>query len=218
MALDPVAPMVRDALGQLGAPSETQVKAWTEDIPVPSPADGAATRSTGWLSLVAGIAIGAVAVGGAAWMMQAPAPDWRTAVAEYQALYSTETIASLSFSDAELQQQLAEAEARISAKDLYDTVADLPPLQLLRSQILAHDGAPLVQIVFATEAGEPVALCLMERAAGDTAEIEAVMARKGLSSLAFDTDSHTWLLIGTQDDALISAVGKTLGARLGIDI
>ena len=138
-------------------------------------------------------------------------------MASYQALYSAETVASLQFSESALRDQLTQAEARIGAEGLYELVSGLDELQLLRTQLLAHNGAPLVQIVFATESGVPVALCLMQNTSGQSAGGAPVTTLEGLASLAFDSTDHSWLLIGTQDAELIATAGATLKSRLAID-
>lgn len=209
IALDPLAPVVGDAVALMPSPDPGKVAAWTQQAP---------PENRRWTSLVAGVALGALIMGGASWLVSDRPDDWRTAVASYQALYAPETVAPLQFSDDALQAQLAEAEARIGTTDLYALVSDLQGLRPLRSQILAHEGAPLIQIVFATDAGLPVALCLMQAPTPQTPGSGAVEPREGLASLAFDTTSHSWLLIGTEDDALISATGAELRARLGMDI
>ncbi len=207
MALDSLAPFVGAAIDYLPKPTSDQITSWTQQTPA---------EPRRWLSVAAGVMLGVVGMGAAAWLMPQPTPDWRSAVASYQALYGPETLEPLQFSEADLRGQMAQAEARIGAEGLYDLVTGLEGLQLLRSQILSHEGAPLIQIVFATDAGEPVALCLMRADGSQRAGVEDVSSRSGLASLAFETTGHNWILIGTEDPTFIAAAGAQLHKRLGI--
>lgn len=207
MALDPLAPVLKDAidlLPELDAPEEM--------ITVTDTAEPVASVGQGWLRVAAGFAAGLV-LAGAIYSATRPAePDWTLAVAQYQALYSTETIAPLSFGEEALRAQASFAEARIGAEGLYDLTAGLDDLELLRVQTLELDGAPVIQMVFATEDGLPVALCVM--AGADGVIDSAVTRREGLESLSFDSTDHRWLLIGTQDAGLIEGAAEVLQARL----
>ena len=83
-----------------------------------------------------------------------------------------------------------------------------------RIQTLELDGAPVIQMVFATDDGLPVALCVMEGRAGPADD--AAVLRQGMASFAFDSTHHHWLLIGTQDNALIDSAARELRDRLNL--
>lgn len=207
MALDPLAPVLSEAmelLPKLDAPEQM-----IADISVTEPVRA---ERQGWLRVAAGFAAGLVLAGSVYGVTRPPEPDWTLAVAQYQALYSAETIAPLSFGADELRAQAGFAETRIGADGLYELTAGLDDLELLRVQTLELDGAPVIQMVFTTQDGSPVALCVM--AGADGVEDESVVTREGLASFSFDSADHRWLLIGTQDAALIEGAADTLQARL----
>ncbi len=198
MALDDLAPVLRAGLDLLPDPQiDTRVLA--------------APPSRGWMRLAASFAAGAVLAGALAWGLRPDTPDWRMAVASYQALYAPATIAALEITPDKLQAQMARAESQIGASDLYDLTQGLEGLTPLRVQTLAYKDKPLIQIVFATDTGAPVALCVL---ASTKDRAPDAMLREGLASMSFATDDHHWLLIGTQDQGFVSDTGQELISRL----
>lgn len=213
MGLDPLAPVLQAGLTLLPGPDlapEAFVAVANANAPQAQNSDTSPFASG--VRLVAGFAAGLVLAGAVFAATRPGAPDWSMAVAQYQVLYSADTIAPLQFTEAELRAQTSMAEAQIGAIRLFDLTEDLGGLQLLRVQTLGLDGAPLIQMVFATEDGAPVALCLMAGAAGT--EDTAVVERAGLASVAFDSPTHRWVLIGTQDADLIGSAAQELQRRL----
>lgn len=200
MALDDLAPLVQQGVALITRPSVPAV------APEPAP---------GWLKYAACFALGGALTAGLIWGFQGNARDWRMAVAEYQVLYAPETIAALNFSPAELAAQMAAAEARIGATALYDPLVSIPDLTLLRVQTLAYEGAPLVQMVYATASGEPVALCVLRDGSGAGASMSEAMMREGLASVSFSTPGYAWILIGTEDQDFIWQTGQTIAEALG---
>ncbi|MCV6586537.1 MAG: hypothetical protein OIF47_13465 [Marinibacterium sp.] len=211
MALDDLAPVLKAGLDLLPAASIDVSGLIPKDAALPPVRSG-----FGWMRMAAGFAAGAVLAGGLVWLQQpgAASTGWRAAVAEYQALYAPHTVAMLDHTAQELKSQMAHAEAQIGASGLYEVVKDIEDLTLLRVQTLAFEGRPLVQMVFATPEGEPVALCAMKAPEGSTPKPADAQLRKGLASMAFDTDDHHWILIGTDDEELIADAGREVQTRL----
>jgi anti-sigma factor RsiW len=115
----------------------------------------------------------------------APVAPWIQAVADYQQLYSRETLASVT-EDPQLTRQIV---ANLHSADaLAIKIPDLRSagLAFKRVQRLNFQGQPVVQIVYLPEQGGPVALCVTRDAKPDAApqaqqvgEMQTVAWRRG---------------------------------------
>lgn len=213
MVLDPLSGMNAGTQDAFLAPTEDQSAAWQATL------SSAAAPQAGYrfAHLAAAAVVGAVIVG-AGWFASNDntAPDWRANVATYQALYSAETIAALDADSAALSAQLDQLEDQLGFTGLERVVDGIEGLTPLRGQILAHDGKPLGQIVFATEDGQPVALCLIGRSTSVADVVARLGQMEGMASAAFESAGHAWLLIGTEDAALIEDVAGQVIAQIGL--
>lgn len=140
-------------------------------------------------------------------------PDWRQEVASYQALYVKETIASLDRSEHELKQELVAASAAVGQQLNLSDLNDLDGLKLLRTQVLGHEGAPLIQIVFADPNGAPVAFCILKdtNAAGTTMQSTNL---KGMASADWTGNGYRYLVIGGQNQSRIDTVAEQIHSRV----
>ncbi len=127
---------------------------------------------------------------------------WMHQVAAYQALYSADTISMVAHSPAEIAEQLARSEAALKIDLNGDTLSKLSGLALKRAQLLAFEGQPLSQIVFAGPAGQPIALCVFKDSGG-TKERITYTRLEGLESASFSVGSYSFLLIGPVDKMAI---------------
>lgn len=206
MALDPLAGQLHGAAALIDGPSDAQIGQWRATPPV-QPA------GFEWRHMAAAAVVGAVIVG-AGWLLSAQStPDWRAEVATYQALYGPETIATIAFDDDDLTAQVTSVGARVGFNNLIQVTDNIDDIKLLRAQILSHEGRPLGQIVFTTADGQPVALCLIGRD-GDASQGIKMANRAGLASASFESENHSWLLIGTNDAALIARTAEQVMAKL----
>lgn len=92
-------------------------------------------------------------------LLSSSAPPWIQAIADYQQLYSRETLASVT-EDPQLTRQIV---ANLQSADaLAIKIPDLRSagLAFKRVQRLNFHGQPVVQIVYLPEQGGPVALCV----------------------------------------------------------
>ncbi|KZK83060.1 hypothetical protein PsAD13_03262 [Pseudovibrio sp. Ad13] len=166
------------------------------------------TWGTRAATLVIGLAIG---TGLMYWTDDAI--DWRQEVASYQALYVKETIASLNRSEDELKQELAEASTAVGQQLNLSDLNDLEGLKLLRTQVLGHEGAPLIQIVFADPNGAPVAFCILK----DTDAAGTIMqstSLKGMASADWTGNGYRYLVIGGQNQSRIDIVAEQIHSRV----
>ncbi len=122
---------------------------------------------------------------------------WMRAVADYQLLYVEETLADASQSDA----KTTEIFNRFGAQHGLELaeMRNLPKLQFKRAQILGYEGRPLLQIAYATQSGQPVALCIVR-----VDEQDRKLSKRAYGALpAYEwvKDGNGFILIGEMSEA-----------------
>ncbi len=187
----------------------------TELAPLPLQAPGAppARHSRLWVPtlLAASFAAGVVATYVLTPAAPAPsAPKWVEAVASYQALYVTETLAA--------SQQDPAKTAAVLAKAADDFGVSLAPalvlegLEFKRAQMLGWNGKPLLQMAYLAADGTPMALCLTRVGAEDRGPKTTVS--HDLAGVSWVQDGVGYYLIGGSDAAQVEALSKQVIARL----
>ena len=197
MALDPGIGAAEEAFEELKGPKEGAIS-----LPPSQSADSSPGVIRKVLPLAAAALVGAFLVSG---FLEPPEDDtnWRVQVANYQALYSADTVGSTSFSNVDLEIQTSLAAERIGLPDLILALQATQGLTHVRTQTLQVNGTPLAQVVFKTADGVPVALCGIARTEGSaSAEIGFGRMAK-MQSASFETNGHSWLLVGGKDADLI---------------
>jgi anti-sigma factor RsiW len=166
--------------------------------------------------LAAGIVIGLLAAGAAAWVALSLAPheekeNWRSAVAEYTDLYTNETFSPLN-PDAALQAlELSAVGARVGANLTPDKVA-LPGLRFTVAFLLSYEGSPLGAIAYVDPEGAPVMFCVIANQAPD-APVRS--ERRGDLSLAWwSRGGRSFLVIGRMAEERAVALAETLEKRV----
>lgn len=214
LALEGLLPVVQQGFAEI--PDADHLKHLEDKIfAQPTPAnDHAAAPSVvrTWGSRAATLVIG-LAIGTGFMHWADDTTDWRQEVASYQALYVNETIASLNRSEDELKQELAEASTAVGQQLNLSDLSDLEGLKLLRTQVLGHEGAPLIQIVFADPNGAPVAFCILK----DTNAAGTIMQStnlKGMASADWTGNGYRYLIIGGQNQSRIDTVAEQIHSRV----
>jgi anti-sigma factor RsiW len=209
----PIAASLEKLLGQ--APLERLRAAIPADGPARQPRPG---RSSGFAlrDLAAGIAIGLLAAGAAAWVAMSAGlfgePDnWRLAVAEYADLYTDETFSPLN-PDASLQAtELNAVGAKVGANLTPGNVA-LPGLRFTVAFMLSYEGSPLGLIAYVDPSGAPVLLCIL---AHETPDASMRSERRGDLSLAlWSRSGRSHLVIGRIPEERAVALAQTIEKRI----
>jgi anti-sigma factor RsiW len=166
--------------------------------------------------IAAGIVIGLLAAGAAAWVALSLAPrgekeDWRSAVAQYTDLYTNETFAPLN-PDASLQAiELSAVGARVGANLTPDKIA-LPDLRFTVAFMLSYQGFPLSVIAYVDHEGAPVLLCVIANKAPDA---PMRSERRGDLALAWwSRGGRSYLVIGRMPEERAVALAQTLEKRV----
>jgi anti-sigma factor RsiW len=216
-----------EELRAAGAPIPAAFDALLEQAPLAGlraalPTDEPRPRSSGrfagiaFRELAAGLVIGLLAAGAAAWAASTfglfgEREDWRSAVAEYTNMYSNETFSPLK-PDAALQAaELSAVRARVGGALTPDNLV-LPGLRFTTAFMLSYGGHPLAVIAYVDPMGAPVLLCIL----GDRASDAPIRTeRRGDLSLAsWSDDGRSYLVIGRIPEEQAAALAQMLEKRV----
>lgn len=188
MALDPIAPVVRDAFG--GVPAQTP------EIELPEPVSE--RPYAGPLRLLAVAAsVTVLAVSATFWATRPAELGWIAKAAIYQSLYAPETVANINTSPDVLDAQIASAEAQLGRSLNRDVLESLPDLDLKRAQVLSFKGKPLVQLIFADAEGQPFAFCVIRHGEGAADKGVSLAVLSGLATANWTLDGYGYMLLGS---------------------
>jgi anti-sigma factor RsiW len=216
-----------EALRQTGAPIAASFDALLRQAPIARlraglPLEGPARAPSGRFAgialrdLAAGIAIGLVVAGLAAWVAMSLAPtkgkeDWRSAVVDYTNLYTNETFSPLNPGLPLQAVELSAVGARVGANLTPDNIA-LPGLRFTVAFMLAYERAPLGVVAFVDPEGAPVLLCIIANKAPDAAMRSE---KRGDLSLAWwSRDGRSYLVIGHMPEERAITLAQTLEKRV----
>jgi anti-sigma factor RsiW len=158
------------------------------------------------LAMVACIVL-MIGIGTGAWLTVQSRSGWTSYVAAYQALYSSGTLAHINQDTASKQAQLDRVAASIGKSSQAEMLEGFPEAEYRRAQILSFEGQALLQLAFTTSSGEPLALCIIR--SGEEVEAGPKLDHmEGLSMAWWSSAGYEYLLIGGQDDALVSRIAS----------
>ncbi|MEM8837243.1 MAG: hypothetical protein AAGE89_04060 [Pseudomonadota bacterium] len=136
--------------------------------------------------------------------------DWKLAVANYQVLYVTETLAP-DDPDPEGTEARIEAFSETLGRDLRPALNSVG-LTFRRTQMLGLNGAPLVQMAYLSEGGVPFAICITRVDETDYAPRAETLI--GQAAAHWVDDGIGFLVIGGADEAFVENIARDLSARL----
>ena len=164
--------------------------------------------------LAAGIAVGLLAAGAAAWVMFSAfggeREDWRSEVANYAQLYTNETFA-LPSADREFQIKKLSVVAERVGVALTPENLSLPGLSFRSADILSYDGAPLGEITYVDVRGSPVLFCIIANGGANTPNRSE--KRDGLALSSWSRGERGYLVIGRAPEEQIAELAQTLKTR-----
>jgi anti-sigma factor RsiW len=133
--------------------------------------------------------------------------DWRQAVAEYMALYTSDTFDTAS---AGQDGELAAVGAKVGLELKPERIA-LTNLQFKGAQILSFDGAPLGELDYVDPATGPVLFCIIKNSEPDAAAIAE--KRRDFAVVSWAQAGHGYMLIGRLPDNKMAELADSLRRR-----
>ncbi len=205
LVLEPFADMAIDAFE--GTPLEDRLSGL-----LPNPAPARPSRLP--LALVLAASFAGIAGFG---LGNFTAPDaemnWREQIAIYQALYVPETIASLDPSKTDLDRQFAKGSEILGSEVFPAELKGINGLGLRRAQILSSDDKAILQIVFATAEGEPLAFCIVSLGS-DAEPTEPKFERlAGVPTAHWVDGDYGYMLVGRLEPDALQTAAQELRAR-----
>jgi anti-sigma factor RsiW len=211
------------ALRDAGAPIAASFDALVASAPVArlaaalrsAEAVRAALSRGAWRDRAAGLAVGVLVAGAAAWLAWSLAPrpesgDWRDAVAEYVQLYTPDTFAALNPDRALEEAELSALGAKVGGNLTAENV-EIPGLAFKAAMIFAYDGAPLGEIAYVDDKGRPVMFCVMSAIGGDAPALSE--KRENVSFTAWSRGGRGYMVVGALPAARVADLAATLEKR-----
>ncbi|MGZ7178174.1 anti-sigma factor family protein [Burkholderia gladioli] len=132
---------------------------------------------------------------------------WISVAADYQQLYTRDTVANLTPDPAVAAKIVGEIRSddgiRLRVPDL-----SMAGMRFKAIDRLRYDGKPLVQIVYLPEHGVPVALCVMKDARPDQGIAQHEM--HGMTVVAWRQNELSYALIGKPDSGDLEAIARQI--------
>ncbi|MEL7429123.1 MAG: hypothetical protein AAFN43_03900 [Pseudomonadota bacterium] len=176
------------------------------ELPAPAPAPANDNRK-GWaMSAAAAIAL-VIGLGIGSFTNFDRAPKWVDYVAAYQALYTTDTLASVELGEQELETELVRVSGSIGRELSLAQLQVSDDVEYKRGQLLGFNGKPLLQLAFLSNNAEPLALCIIKND-GNTDAAMQVATLEGMSSVSWSRDGYSYLLIGGRDQKLVTSLAE----------
>lgn len=177
MALDVYAPAVRDVMKTI--PSAARLETLMPKVPE--------TRvKPRWFMMASSIAASVVLGVALGWSGKGYFPTdkvtWKMEVASYQALYVPETVAHLDLDPEKVIRQFKRASGALGLELPQGKLAGIEALTLSRAQVLGFKGRPLIQIVYKSTNGAPIALCIIAKKSQSAQTQISYAEMRGLAS------------------------------------
>ena len=137
---------------------------------------------------------------------------WRRAVADYQVLYTRETLAGLGADRGRQDDGLARVGAHLGL-ELAPNAVMAPELDYKRAQVLEFGDQPLAQLAYLHEDEIPVAFCITRLDRADQAPRAERL--QGLNVVHWIKDGFAFMLIGDAPEDLLDKIGRGLADRVG---
>jgi hypothetical protein len=136
--------------------------------------------------------------------------NWREAVAQYLALYTPETLATVTDDPAARQRELALVGEKLGLP-LTLAAVQIPGVALKNARLLRYDGRQLGQLTYLDADSGPLALCIIDGPGSEPMQTE----RRGGMNVAFwASGGHRFMLIGHAAMPTVSAWADAVAGQL----
>ncbi len=150
------------------------------------------------------------------WLLpsdSSPPTNWLQAVAEYQMLYSGETLVLLEKNADQRGREVAQIGRKL---DIILARSDLnvDGLTYKRGQLLNYENKPLVQFAYLDEDNIPVAFCIIKRGVKPDQKLADKAMLAGQNAVTWSKGQFGFVVIGKKDPATLNKYAKQLKARM----
>jgi anti-sigma factor RsiW len=154
-----------------------------------------------WIAIAAALMMGvALGYGMGSNKFFGPAESWQEAIANYQMLYTSETLTPITSDPAKQRRDVADIAAKLGWPIKFEAL-QVPGLDFKRVQLLSFEGRPLAQFSYLDPSGIPIAFCATRTGDGDSA-IKTGRFRE-LDAAFWSKNGFGFIVIGAaQTDAL----------------
>lgn len=140
-------------------------------------------------------------------------PDaWRSTVAEYWGLTTSQTLDWMPNDTVTAQRDLAAATRRLGFPLTAEKV-NLPAQELKRVELLHYDNVPLVEIAYLDELTGPLAFCIYANSPG-TVTAPTLEQRKGFNVVFWSDAERSYMLIGQGPDEIMQKLAAMLAKQI----
>lgn len=187
------------------------------ELPIDEPAARSLGTSSstspgwGWRAAAAAVIFAAGLGAGVVMDFGPDASDWRQAVADYQVLYTSETVTATPLDPVRRAAGLAHVSSRLGL-DLDEARIAVDGLTFQRAQILDFQGQALGQLVYLDQTGTPIAFCLMRAGEPDRAPEATTLA--GMAATTWTRKGVGFIVIGPADPGVVQTAAETLRSRI----
>jgi anti-sigma factor RsiW len=163
-------------------------------------------------AMIVGIGLGfAIAAGDIFDGFTRRAKTWRTAVADYQVLYSTATLASLARDPPTLRGEIATVAAKLGLPIDFEML-QVKELDFKRAQLLQFKDEPLAQFAYLDAMGKPIAFCATRTGEADSNVQTGIF--DGLAAAFWNKNGYGYIVIGGKNVQMVQRVATELAARI----
>ncbi len=139
------------------------------------------------------------------------AETWRQAVADYQALYTRETL-SIASNDPAVHRAGLQRVSKLLGLPLPDAVSEVDGLDYKRAQILKFGDEPLAQLTYLYKDEVPIAFCIVKL---DEADREASSeVRSGLNIVHWAKGGYSLMIVGELPPEALNDFARALEGRM----
>jgi anti-sigma factor RsiW len=169
-----------------------------------------------WLKLAAAMIVGiglgfAVGAGDIFDGFTHRAKNWRVAVADYQVLYSTATLASVAHDVPTLRGEIAAVAAKLGLPINFERL-QVKELDFKRAQLLQFKDEPLAQFAYLDAMGKPVAFCATRTGEADSNIQTGIF--DGLAAAFWSKHGYGFIVIGGNNLQTVERVATELASRI----
>ena len=142
-----------------------------------------------------------------------PPSSWLQAVAEYQMLYSGQTLVLLEKNADQQGREVAEIGRKM---DIILARSDLnvEGLTYKRGQLLNYRNKPLVQFAYLDGNNTPIAFCIIKRGVKPDGDLKNKAMLAGLNAVVWSKGQYGYVVIGKSAPATIEKYAKQLKTRM----